>query len=75
MHVPLNVDSWLLTSLSLANTALYNNTFGLLDSQGKSGAAFSVLAIGDLAFVGLEFYHAFVVFDAGQVSVKLTFER
>ena len=80
VHVPLNVDSWLLTNLSLANTALYNNTFGLLDSQGKSGAAFSVPAIGDPAFVGLEFYHAFVVFDAGQVSmasntVKLTFER
>jgi hypothetical protein len=80
VHVPLNVDSWLFTSLSLANTALYNNTFGILNSEGKSGAAFSVPVIGDPAFVGLAFYHAFVVFDAGQISmasntVKLTFER
>jgi hypothetical protein len=62
--VPLNIDYWFNLSLQAANSAVYTNTFGVLDAQGRSTASFNMPA-GYPAFAGLTVNHAYGVIDGG----------
>ena len=61
--IPLNPDAWFSLTLSAANSAVYSNSLGLLDGQGRANAAF-VFPPGFATFAGSTFHHAFVVLDA-----------
>lgn len=61
LHVPLNPDPWLQTSLSLANSAVYPGSIGLLDGGGAATAAFVWPPANQPSLVGLSLWHAFVV--------------
>jgi hypothetical protein len=59
--LPLNFDQYFQYTLSNPNTPPLNNSFGILDGQGKS-QAFFVLPIGaNPNLVGLTAHHAFAV--------------
>jgi hypothetical protein len=67
-QVPLNIDYWFNLSLSAANTAVYANTFGTLDAQGRATASFNMPA-GYPAFAGTLVNHAYGVIDnAGNIT-------
>ncbi|MCA8964066.1 MAG: hypothetical protein H6838_09555 [Planctomycetes bacterium] len=61
LQIPLNVDFWFNGSLAAANSAMYANSFGFLDAQGKASASFNFPNYP--AFAGLSLNHAFVVLD------------
>ena len=65
--IPLNLDSWTQLSLSLANTAVYSNSLGFLDAQGKAAASFN-LPPAIPGAQGLELHHAVVVLDYALAS-------
>lgn len=71
-HVlPLNLDAYLLFSLSGANNPPFANTFGQLDGAGKASASISVPAGLSASLVGATFHHAFAAIDvlgSGQVE-------
>ena len=71
--VPLNPDWWLDVSLGYANTAIYPNTLGLLDGNGRvaGGAAF-VLPAAIPALAGQTLHHVVVTFDAAFVNTLAT---
>ncbi len=80
VHVPLNVDEWFELSLLAANTSVYQNSAGTLDSNGSAQAAIVVPALNDPGLIGLVLYHAYAVFDSTQVvmaskSVNLTLRQ
>ncbi|MBZ0152316.1 MAG: hypothetical protein K8J09_12375 [Planctomycetes bacterium] len=60
--IPLNLDGWTSLSLQLANTAVYSNTLGLLDANGRANASFS-LPPGVAGLAGTTLHHAVVVLD------------
>ena len=65
--IPLALDFWLIGSVNGANTALYPNTLGALDAQGRATAAF-VIPPGvppsvQSGLAGAPLWHAFAVFD------------
>jgi hypothetical protein len=60
--IPLNIDSWLNISLAFANSAIYTNTLGLLDAQGKASASFN-LPPGLPGAAGTLIHHAVVALD------------
>ena len=67
-HVPLNLDSWFNLALAAANTAVYTNTLGFLDAQGRATASFNMPA-GYPSFAGATINHAFGVIDgAGNIT-------
>jgi hypothetical protein len=66
--VPLNIDYWFNLSLQAANSAVYANTFGTLDAQGRATASFNMPA-GFPAFAGLTVNNAYGVIDgSGNVT-------
>jgi hypothetical protein len=65
-HVPLNLDWWLNLSCTAANSAVYVNTYGVLDLQGRATASFHFPA-GYGYFAGLTFHHAFGVIDGSGI--------
>ncbi|QDU68351.1 hypothetical protein [Engelhardtia mirabilis] len=56
--LPLAIDSYLLFSLSNANSAVFVNTLGVLDGAGKKTAAISVPTGLGPALAGLVLHHA-----------------
>jgi hypothetical protein len=60
--IPLVNDVWFGLSLAAANSAVYTNTFGFLDAQGKATATFN-FPPGFAGFQGFLLHHAFVVID------------
>lgn len=66
-NVPLNQDSWFQVSLLAANGAVYTNSWGLLDANGKANASFNFPA-GFGWMNGALIHHAFVVLDMATVQ-------
>lgn len=64
VQVPLNADPYFSFTLTLANSAVYQGTFGFLDAAGLASAAIHLPPLNDPAFVGLELYHAAILFDS-----------
>ena len=62
LNLPLNFDGWFTTTISSANSFPFTQTFGTLDANGRSGAAFTLPA-GLTFLVGLHLDHAFLNFD------------
>ena len=60
--IPLNLDGWLDISIGYANTAVYTNTLGLLDANGKASMSFTLPA-GVSGAAGLTLHHSAVVLD------------
>lgn len=58
--VPLNVDPWLLVTLTSPNLPPYANLLGMLDANGQATATLQVPALAALA--GLSFAHSFVIY-------------
>ena len=65
--IPLNFDAWTQLSLSLANTAVYSNSLGFLDAQGKATASFN-LPPAIPGAQGLNLHHAVVVLNYSLAS-------
>ena len=77
VHVPLNRDRWFEVSLSASNSAVYQNTGGMLDLNGRAQAAIVVPSLNDPSLIGLVLHHAFVTHDSTRIlmasnPVKLT---
>ncbi len=68
-RVPLNVDGYFMTTLSLPGVAPFIATLGLLDARGRAQAGFA-LPPGLVALAGLHLDHAYVVLDAATVTVR-----
>lgn len=62
--VPLNVDPVYLLSLKKANSAIWSGSLGFLNGSGQAVASFNVPAATDPGLVGLQLFHASLVFDA-----------
>lgn len=61
--LPLNVDSYLLLSLSSAGSGLFQGTLGFLDAAGSASASLQLPPASDPALAGLVLNHAGLVFD------------
>jgi len=77
VHVPLNLDHWTNLSIGLANSPIYQNSFGFLDSTGRATSAFVLPPMNDPTLVGTAVFHAYLVVDGQGVTmasnpVKLT---
>ncbi len=77
VHVPLGLDSWMELSVGLANSPVYPNSFGFLDTSGAATSAFVLPPLNDPSLVGLEVWHAFLVlggqgFTMASNAVKVT---
>ncbi|MEM7203148.1 MAG: aryl-sulfate sulfotransferase [Planctomycetota bacterium] len=69
--LPLNLDPYLVFTLSNPSVAPLGNSGGTLDANGRATATFSIPAgVYPPSWVGFELNHAFAVFDptAGQIS-------
>ena len=71
--IPLNLDSWLDISLGFANTAIYTNTLGLLDANGKATMSFTMPS-GVSGASGLTLHHSAVLFDFFTIAPVLATE-
>ena len=60
--VPLNLDSYTLTTVISPNQPPLANSFGILDAAGQATASFT-LGLGHASLVGLNLQHAFVTLD------------
>ncbi len=56
--LPLNQDDYMTATFNGANSAIFTNTFGLLDAQGRAAASINVPAGLALDLVGFELFHA-----------------
>ena len=61
--VPLNFDAYTAFSIKRANGAVFVNTFGALDGQGKGSAQLKVPGGTDPSLAGLRLHHAYPAFD------------
>lgn len=61
--LPLNVDSYLLLSLSSAGSGLFQGTLGFLDATGSASASLQLPAGSDPSLAGLTLHHAGLVLD------------
>ncbi|MEM7311337.1 MAG: hypothetical protein AAF682_32015 [Planctomycetota bacterium] len=60
--VPLNLDSYSITTLALANTLPFEETLGVLDAEGEATAGFQLIdGLLDSSAVGTKLYHAFLL--------------
>ncbi len=78
LHIPLNPDPWLQLSLSLANSAIYQNTIGVLDGTGRATASLVLPPLNDPSLIGQPLWHAYVLGDGvsfvhASNAVKMTF--
>ena len=69
--LPLNVDSFFLTSINFANVAPFGNTFGVLGELGEASASFDLPAGLSLTPVSLDFA-ALAIDIAGVPTVEFT---
>jgi hypothetical protein len=71
--LPLNVDAWMLTTLSFANSAILPNSLGLLDANGEaSSAALVVPPASDPALAGITLNHAAALFSVSGFGATVT---
>lgn len=61
--LPLNVDGFLLNSISKANTGVYQSTLGVLDAEGCGGAAIAIPPQVATPFVGTTLSFAFCALE------------
>jgi hypothetical protein len=66
--VPLNVDGYLLVTLSITNTPILNPSVGVLDAQGRANCTFALPAGRGIA-PGTKFNHAMIVVDLAQSTI------
>ena len=71
VHVPLNVDGYLLYTLGNPNSAFLPSSFGTLDPMGRGTAYVSLFALSDPALIGLSADHAYVVLDPLTLDVTM----
>ena len=70
--LPLNIpDGWFNFTLSNANAAPLNNTFGFLDGDAKATASISLAGASPGSLVGLHLDHAYVVIDLASGVVQM----
>lgn len=70
VEVPLQNDFWTPLSQQNANTAVYQNTFGMLDAFGQGSAAFVFPSTAPF-LQGATFHHAVLVFDPNTADLIL----
>ena len=73
VELPLVVDSYTLYMLFAANQPPYNQSVGLLDTQGRATASFNVPAGLQTTLVGQQFYHAYVVLELTPTLLEAVF--
>lgn len=73
ISIPLNLDAWLDVSIGFANTAIYTNTLGLLDANGRANCSFT-LPPGVPSAAGLLLHHSAVVLDFFTIAPVLATE-
>lgn len=66
--LPLNFDSYMLTTATFANTPPLSNSLGALDGEGKAQASFTVPA-GVIPLFGQTANHAYIVIDLAPFPV------
>lgn len=66
--VPLNLDSLLLTSLTMVNTIPWQQSLGFLDVAGRGQTNFTIPA-GSTGLAGVNVSHATIAFDVGLSAV------
>lgn len=64
LHLPLVIDAWFLTLLTLANGTTLQATIGLLDASGEAQATIVVPPQTDPSLAGAELFHAALVLDS-----------
>jgi len=69
--IPLNLDSYLLFTLTSANAGPYANTLGFLDASGDAAGSITIPSTLNPALAGLVLQHAAVVFDLPGTGVAL----
>lgn len=69
VHVPLNLDNWTDLSIGLANSPIYPNSFGFLDSTGAATSAFVLPPLNDPTLVGLAVHHAYLVLGSQGITM------
>ena len=60
--IPINADSWTVTSLNIANGAIMGNTIAFLDALGVGDSTISFPPLSPV-LIGLSFDHAYVAID------------
>lgn len=63
--LPLNFDDFTITTIALANTSMFVNTFGTLDSEGGASASIVLPALSDPLLAGLVVNFAYGTFTFG----------
>lgn len=71
--VPLVVDSYTLVTLFDANKPPFQSSVGLLDSNGRATAGFSIPPNLQTNLVGQQFYHAYVVLELTPTLLEAVF--
>lgn len=71
--IPLNPDAWLDIALGFANSSIYSNSLGLLDTTGRPTAAVTFnLPVGVAGLTGATLHHVVVTFDGTFVNTYAT---
>ena len=73
LNLPINIDAYSLVTLSNANSALFQNTFGALDGSGQAAAAIQIPANTSSSLVGLQMNHAYAVLQVTPSLLKGVF--
>jgi 1,4-alpha-glucan branching enzyme len=67
--LPLNVDNYLLSTLNNPNAGALVNSVGAFAADGTAGAALALGPLSPFSLVGIVARHAYVVIDAGQLTL------
>ena len=75
IHVPLNLDAFLLFSIEFAGSAVFPGSFGVLDGNGRATAGFDTLGPLDPIWAGHQVHFAWVLLSpVGAASNALPVE-
>ncbi len=79
LHIPLNPDAWFDATLDAANSSFLPGSLGRLDAAGRASAALVLPPWNDPGLVGVELFHAAIVFNSQGVHavsnpVRVLFE-
>ena len=73
LNLPVNVDLYTFVTLDNANTAVFQNTVGVLDAAGQAAAAIAVPPGSDPALIGLQLNHAYAVLQLTPTLLQVVF--
>ncbi|MEC7583863.1 MAG: PQQ-dependent sugar dehydrogenase, partial [Planctomycetota bacterium] len=71
VNLPLNPDWYFDIIATAVNTSTFENTLGLLDANGRAQASLHVPPLLPM-HVGMEFHHAYIVFDFSTMTFEFT---